>query len=328
MAAWARAVRGRAWAARAALGPPAAPVAGARACRGAAAGGGARARKKGPGGPGAKPAGAGGRRRLDDVCLELHPEFSKNVIQSFIAQGKVRVDDRVVFKAGHQTPARARVAVDAEQPHGGFVCRAGLKLEGALRAFDVDVAGKVALDAGLSTGGFTDCLLQRGAARVYGVDVGYGQVADKVRRDARVTVMERTNLRHLRAADFPERAQVATLDLSFISVLKVLDAVCGADGALDPGARSDLVVLVKPQFEAERHQVARGGVVKDPAVHREVVAKVVAGVEGRGFTFRGHIESPIKGASAGNTEFLCHFSREAAAEGGAEGGAETAAARG
>jgi 23S rRNA (cytidine1920-2'-O)/16S rRNA (cytidine1409-2'-O)-methyltransferase len=236
--------------------------------------------------------------------------------------GKVLVDDRPVIKAGTPVPATARVVITAQAPK--YVCRAGLKLEAALRHFGVDVAGLSALDAGLSTGGFTDCLLQHGAASVVGVDVGYGQVAERVRVDPRVTVMERTNLRHLRADALPggRRVDLVTLDLSFISMLKVTDAV---SDLLAPGGR--VVALVKPQFEAGRAQVGAGGVVRDPGVHAEVLARVGAGWAEAGFESGGWMESPIKGATAGNTEFLAHYFRRggaaaaaAAAAGGGGGG--------
>eukprot|EP00887_Chlorella_sp_A99_P003384 scaffold7.g3384.t1 len=269
------------------------------------------------------------KRRLDEVCLERHPEHSRNVIQSWIAQGKVLVNDQPVKKAGHQVGDAARVEIIAEQPK--YVCRAGLKLEAALDHFGV--AGRRALDSGLSTGGFTDCLLQRGAASVVGVDVGYGQasegvepvvfssVAERVRTDPRVTVMERTNLRHLRRGDLPGGTPVdlVTLDLSFISLLKLLDAVCDV---LAPWG--ELVVLIKPQFEAGKAQVSVGGVVRDPAVHREVIARVVAAYEAAGFRCQGWRESPIKGATSGNTEFLAHF-KFLPAEGGHSGGGSVAA---
>ncbi|KAI7843482.1 hypothetical protein COHA_002958 [Chlorella ohadii] len=243
------------------------------------------------------------KRRLDEVCLERHPEYSRNVIQSWIAQGKVLVNDQPVTKAGAQVSDAASVVIIAEQPK--YVCRAGLKLEAALEHWGIDVHGKTALDSGLSTGGFTDCLLQNGAASVIGVDVGYGQVAERVRTDPRVRVMERTNLRALRLPDIGGRpVDLVTLDLSFISVLKVLDAVCDV---LCPDGEA--VVLIKPQFEAGKEQVSAGGVVRDPAVHRQVIDKVVAAFEGAGFACQGWRESPIKGASSGNTEFISYFRR-------------------
>ncbi|CAI5472734.1 unnamed protein product [Closterium sp. Yama58-4] len=180
---------------------------------------------------------------------------------------------------------------------------AGYKLEGALQQFSVGVAGAVVLDAGLSTGGFTDCLLQHGAARVYGVDVGYGQVSERIRIDPRVVVMERTNLRHLAPSDLPEKVDVVTLDLSFISVLLVMPAVVGV---MKPGAH--LIVLVKPQFEARRGQVGGGGIVRSEAVRQEVLERVTRGIEEYGMELQGVMTSPITGTD-GNVEFLAHFVR-------------------
>jgi 23S rRNA (cytidine1920-2'-O)/16S rRNA (cytidine1409-2'-O)-methyltransferase len=159
----------------------------------------------------------------------------------------------------------------------------------------------VAMDAGISTGGFTDCLLQRGVQRVYGVDVGYGQLHEKIRSDNRVVVRERTNLRELETLG--ERVDIVTLDLSFISVLKVMDAV---ERVLKPEGK--LIILIKPQFEAQKHEVGRGGIIKDPAVHHEVVERVKEGMRARGFVCHGVIESPILGGS-GNKEFLAYFTR-------------------
>lgn len=214
---------------------------------------------------------------------------------------------------------------------------AGHKLDAALDAFAIDVSGATALDCGLSTGGFTDCLLQRGAAVVTGVDVGYGQVAEKVRVDPRVTILERTNMRHatpasLAAAGAGTAYDVATLDVSFISVLKVrekwregfFDGRCffcfvllnppstnspqilpAVSALLKPGAH--LVILVKPQFEAGRDAVSAGGVVRDAAVRESVVQTVVSAVAASGFEARGLIESPLRGATGGNVEYLAHF---------------------
>ena len=180
------------------------------------------------------------------------------------------------------------------------MCRGGFKLEAALETFGVDVTGLTCLDAGLSTGGFTDCLLQRGATRVYGVDVGYGQVHERVRTHPRVVVLERTNLRHL--TTLPELVDIATLDLSFISVLKVLPAV---NQLLRPGGR--LLVLVKPQFEAQRGEVGRGGVVRDAEVHADVLRRVTEGALALGFQCQRTMASPLRGAKEGNLEFLALF---------------------
>ena len=159
--------------------------------------------------------------RLDQLIHERMPQYSRRQIQSWIMQGRVSVDGQVVNKAGVSVADQAEVAVDVQEPK--FVSRAGFKLEKALDHFGIDVQGLIVMDAGLSTGGFTDCLLSRGAERVYGVDVGYGQVHEKIRNDPRVVVMERTNLREVR--DLGQQVDLVTLDLSFISLLKVLDAV-------------------------------------------------------------------------------------------------------
>lgn len=240
------------------------------------------------------------KKRLDVLVHEQFPQYSRQQIQSWIMQDKVHVEGRVVNKAGMQIDEDAAITLDAQEPK--FVGRAGFKLEKALDYFGVDVTGLVVLDAGLSTGGFTDCLLQRGAKKVYGVDVGYGQVHEKIRGDARVVVMERTNLREL--ATVGELVDLVTLDLSFISILKVMDAVCAV---LKP--HGQLITLIKPQFEAERHNVGRGGIVRDPAIHQAVIERVTQGIMAHGFELVGTTESPIQGAT-GNTEFLAYFKRK------------------
>ncbi|KAI3749734.1 hypothetical protein L2E82_20350 [Cichorium intybus] len=242
------------------------------------------------------------KKRLDEVCLEKFQQYSRNYIQSWILQGKVIVDGKVVTKAGHPVSDKSIVEIKAEIPK--YVCRAGHKLEAAIEQLGIDVTGKVALDSGLSTGGFTDCLLQYGASFVYGVDVGYGQVADKIRRDDRVSVIERTNLRYL--TELPQKVDLVTLDLSFISILLVMPAVINL-----MKEEATLITLIKPQFEARRSQVGGGGIVRDPLVHQEVREKIVKGVEDLGFQCNGWIESPLKGAE-GNIEFLACFTRTTA----------------
>ncbi|MEW5317567.1 MAG: hypothetical protein WDW38_008853 [Sanguina aurantia] len=229
---------------------------------------------------------SGKRLRLDDLVQRLHPEHSRNVIQSWILQGRVCVNGKQSIKPGQAVSPSATL------------------LE-ALRHFGVDMTGAIALDSGQSTGGFTDCMLQHGASRVIGIDCGYGQLDDKIRKDPRVTVIERFNLRYITRADVPSLVSVAALDLSFISVLKVFPAICTV---LEPDAQ--LVVLVKPQFEAGRSQIASGGLVRDPKVHAEVLERVSEGIKSHGFHFRGSIESPLKGDKSGNTEFLAHFVRD------------------
>lgn len=232
--------------------------------------------------------------RLDQRVCELFPQYSRVQIQSWIMQGRVKVDGVVQSKSGAQIDEQAVIAVDAQEPK--FVSRAGFKLERALEAFNVDVHDFVCLDAGLSTGGFTDCLLQKGAKKVYGVDVGYGQVHEKIRHDQRVVVMERTNLKELPA--LPEPVDLVTLDLSFISLLKVIDVV---RRVLKPDGK--LIALIKPQFEAQKHEVGAGGIIKDPRIHQRVIEQVSQGLCNAGFEVIGIIESPILG-TMGNKEFL------------------------
>lgn len=238
------------------------------------------------------------KKRLDMVIQEMHPEFSRNQIQSFIMQGKIKVDDQVITKPGTPVKEDSKVEVNIEIPK--YVCRAGWKLEKALDYFNIDPAGLIILDAGLSTGGFTDCLLQRGAKKIYGIDVGYGQVHEKIRIDPKVIVKERTNLRHL-DSNLIEPVDLVTLDLSFISVLKVMPVI---SEILKTSGK--LVVLVKPQFEAEKHEVGKGGIIKDSRVHDKTIEKVTSGIKEFGFDYKGITESPITG-SHGNKEFLAYF---------------------
>lgn len=237
------------------------------------------------------------KKRLDQIVQEHQPQYSKTQIQSWIMQGKIKVDGHIITKPGIMIDETAQLSYDIQEPK--FVSRAGFKLEKALDHFGIDVTGLVVMDAGISTGGFTDCLLQRGAAKIYGIDVGYGQVAEKIRKDPRVQLMERTNLREVR--DLGQWVDLVTLDLSFISVLKIMDAV---NAVLKPHGK--LLVLIKPQFEARKEDVGRGGIIKDDKVHQQVIERVRTGIEHYGFTCQGIIESPIEGAT-GNKEFLGYF---------------------
>ena len=213
--------------------------------------------------------------------------------------GRVRVDGLAAGKPGTAVAKDARIEVLPGTEHVG---RGALKLEGALDAFGVDPAGRVAIDVGASTGGFTEVLLARGARRVYAVDVGRGQLHERLRRDPRVVVRERLNARRLSAADVPEPCGLATVDVSFISVLKILPAL---RGVLAPGA--DVLVLVKPQFEVGRGKVGRGGLVKDPALHAEVLATVAGRASGEhAYSIVGGCPSPIAGTE-GNREFFLHL---------------------
>ena len=212
---------------------------------------------------------------------------------------------------GHVPATKAETLVAADVPlavavsHDGFVSRGGDKLDAALSAFEIDPSGLRCLDAGASTGGFTDRLLWGGAAHVVALDVGYGALAWELRTDARVTVLERMNVRALSPADLPYAPELVTADLSFISLRSVLDALVLVSSPL-----ASFVLLVKPQFEAGRTEVGRGGVVRDAAVWRRVLAEVIAAAEGCGLGPLGAIPSPIRGP-AGNVEFLLHLRRGA-----------------
>jgi 23S rRNA (cytidine1920-2'-O)/16S rRNA (cytidine1409-2'-O)-methyltransferase len=206
--------------------------------------------------------------------------------------GEVSVEGKPVIKPGTIVSENAVISILQPPP---FVSRGGIKLDFALDQFRLDVTSKVAADIGASTGGFTDCLLQHGASRVYAVDVGYGQLDYRLRRDKRVVVMERVNARY--PISLPEKVDLATIDLSFISVEKVIPSVAQllkADGCL--------VVLLKPQFEAKRGEVGKGGIVRQPLVHARVLGRFIAWAVGHGFRLGGLLASPILGAE-GNMEF-------------------------
>lgn len=237
------------------------------------------------------------KKRLDQLVHDLFPHYSRNLIQSWIMQGKILVNGTVATKPGVATPVDAKIVASIEEPK--YVGRAGFKLEKALDYFGIEVEGLIALDAGLSTGGFTDCLLQRGINKVYGVDVGYGQVHEKIRSNDRVVVMERTNLRELH--DLGEQVDLVTLDLSFISVLKVMDAI---NQILKP--KGNLIILIKPQFEARKEDVERGGLIRNAQIHRQVIENVTKGIESYGYDLIGVTDSPITGTT-GNKEFLAYF---------------------
>lgn len=237
--------------------------------------------------------------RLDLVLQSQFPHYSRRQIQSWIMQGKVMCEGKVLDKAGELVWPDAQFICNFDEPK--YVSRAGFKLEKALDHFKIDVTDLVVLDAGISTGGFTDCLVQRGVRTVYGIDVGYGQVHEKIRDNTKVVLKERTNLRYVR--DVGELVDLVTLDLSFISIIKVIDAVCSVlknDGCL--------ITLIKPQFEASKAQVGRGGIIKDEKIHQEIVERVTRDIKNYGFMCHGVIESPIEGAM-GNKEFLGYFTR-------------------
>ena len=220
---------------------------------------------------------------------------SRERAQAAVLAGEVLVEGRPVTKPGMRVALDAAVTLAPRRPR--YVSRGGEKLEHALRAFALPVAGAVALDVGASTGGFTDCLLQHGAARVYAVDVGRGQMHWRLRRDPRVVVLERTHAARLDAQVVPELVDLATVDVSFISLTRILPAIAGR---VRPGG--SIVALVKPQFEAGRAQV-RKGVVRDPQVHREVLRRLARWVQEQGWGVAGVTPSPLAGPK-GNLEFF------------------------
>lgn len=237
-----------------------------------------------------------GKQRLDRLLSERKLAESRERARALIMAGAVTVNGRVATKAGELVSEDATISVRQALP---YVSRGGFKLAHALDAFALDVADRVAVDVGASSGGFTDVLLQRGAKRVYAVDVGYGQLDWRLRNDPRVVVLERTNVRYLET--LPELVDMAVVDVSFISLGLVLPAVQRL-----LGHPSDVVALVKPQFEAGRKQVGRGGVVRDQAVHRQVLQAVGASAQELGFALADMTASPILGP-AGNREFLVHL---------------------
>ena len=241
------------------------------------------------------------RRRLDVELVRRRLFSSRAAAQQAILAGEVEVDGFVATKAATQVAEQASVRLVTAPPP--YVSRGGLKLEAALDAFAVAVTGRHGVDLGASTGGFTDCLLQRGAGSVAAIDVGYGQLHWKLRSDPRVTVHERLNVRHMDVDGLGGPWDVVVADLSFISLALVAEPVsrCGHSD-------SDWVLLIKPQFEAGRDAVGKGGIVRDPAVRAETIEAVVASLEGVGLGARGIVDSPIQG-SKGNHEFLIWLRR-------------------
>jgi 23S rRNA (cytidine1920-2'-O)/16S rRNA (cytidine1409-2'-O)-methyltransferase len=244
------------------------------------------------------------KQRLDLELVARGLVESRQQAQQVIRAGLVRSGDQVLDKPG--TDVRPDTPLQVQQ-RPRFVSRGGEKLAAALEAFALPVAGRICLDGGISTGGFSDCLLQAGASRIYGVDVGYGQTAWSLRSDPRVVLKERTNLRHLTPDQLygpaDPWADLAVADVSFISLTLVLPALLALLRPADPEARIDLVVLVKPQFEVGRERVGKGGVVRDPAAHRAALERVMAAASGLALQACGLVASPITGP-AGNHEYL------------------------
>ena len=233
------------------------------------------------------------KKRIDIILVEKGLAESRAKAQAMIMAGDVLADGKIVLKAGTLVNKDADVSV-AEPPP--FVSRGGLKLDYGLGYFGLDVRDAVVADIGASTGGFTDCLLKRGVRRVYAVDVGYGQLDYRLRQDPRVIVMDRVNARN--TPDIREKLDIVVIDVSFISVEKIIPAVAGL-----LKEKGSIIVLVKPQFEAKRKEVGKGGIIRQPEIHARVLGRFVKWVTDNGYRLKGMVGSPIEGAS-GNREFL------------------------
>jgi 23S rRNA (cytidine1920-2'-O)/16S rRNA (cytidine1409-2'-O)-methyltransferase len=242
--------------------------------------------------------------RLDRLLVGRGLTESRERAQAMIIAGQVLVSGRKIDKAGSLVPEDAEIRVLGESLR--YVSRGGLKLEAALKEFRIVAEGKVALDVGASTGGFTDCLLQSGVKKVYAVDVGYGQMAWKLRQHARVVTIERTNIREIDPSLFPEAIDIAVADVSFISLEKVVPAILKF---LKPDA--EIIALIKPQFEVGKGQVGKGGIVRDEITRTAVVNRIADYFRGLGLEVKGVIPSPITGQD-GNVEYLIYVIRHGA----------------
>ncbi len=243
----------------------------------------------------------GQKIRLDILLFQNGMAESREKARAMIMAGLVEVDKARIEKPGHEVSPNS--AIHVREPYPPFVSRGGLKLEAALKTFDPEVKDRIILDVGASTGGFTDCLLQHGASKVVAVDVGYGQLHWKLRRDSRVVVLERTNIRHLEKGTLKHEIDGAVIDVSFISLKLVVPAVSPLlkDQAF-------IIALVKPQFEVGKGQVGKGGVVRDPALHEEVMENLILFFKSLRWEVAGQMASPLLGPK-GNKEFLVHLRR-------------------
>jgi len=240
------------------------------------------------------------RERIDKILVDRGLAESRTKAQALVIAGAVLVDEQLVRKPSELFPSEANIRIKAEAT-SRYVSRGGVKLEAALREFQLDASGLVCLDVGSSTGGFTDCLLQHGARKVVAIDVGHNQIDWKLRNDPRVELREGVNARYLTAEDFDDKFDLVTIDVSFISATKILPAVVPL---LNASGR--IVTLIKPQFEVGKGGVGKGGIVKDSAQHQRVIAEVNAFAGSLGLIVGGVIESPIRGAD-GNVEFLALY---------------------
>jgi 23S rRNA (cytidine1920-2'-O)/16S rRNA (cytidine1409-2'-O)-methyltransferase len=241
------------------------------------------------------------KERIDNLLVEFGFADSVTKAQALIMSGVVLADEKRVEKPSETLPREVEIRIKGKSDEIKYVGRGGLKLEEALRHFQICVDEYVCLDVGSSTGGFTDCLLQNGAKKVYAIDVGTNQLDWKLRNDERVEVSEQVNARHLKPEDFPVKFELIVMDVSFISVTKILPALVSL---LKPSGK--IIVLIKPQFEIRRSEVETGGVVKDEEKHARVIAEINSFAKSRGLNVHGVTDSPIKGAD-GNKEFLAFY---------------------
>ena len=241
------------------------------------------------------------KERLDVLLVQQGLANSRELAKAYIMAGTVYVDGQKEDKAGTKVAVTAKLEVKGNQMK--YVSRGGYKLEKAMDVFGIRLNGKICLDIGASTGGFTDCMLQNGASKVYAIDVGYGQFAWKLRNDERVVCLEKTNVRYVTHEQVPDEGDFASIDVSFISLTKVLPAVLGV-----LGEKGQLVCLIKPQFEAGREKVGKKGVVRDSSVHREVIEMIVEYVRTQSLGILGLDFSPIKGPE-GNIEYLIYLDK-------------------
>jgi 23S rRNA (cytidine1920-2'-O)/16S rRNA (cytidine1409-2'-O)-methyltransferase len=239
------------------------------------------------------------KERLDKVMVERGLAESRTRAQAMILAGQVLVADQRIDKPGQSIDTNAEIRIKGETLR--YVSRGGLKLEAALKQFQIDPSNKLCLDVGASTGGFTDCLLQHGAARVWAIDVGHNQIVWRLRQDERVEVVERLNARNISEEDFPAKFDLVTIDVSFISLTKILPGV-----ARITKDKADVIALVKPQFEVGKGEVGKGGIVSDTAKHKRVLVEVSRSAAQLGLAAVAVIDSPILGAE-GNREFLMHL---------------------
>lgn len=242
------------------------------------------------------------KERLDILLIQRNLAASRELAKAYIMAGNVYVDGMKEEKAGTKVPVTAQIEVKGSQMK--YVSRGGYKLEKAIDEFGISLENKICLDIGASTGGFTDCMLQNGAYKVYAIDVGYGQFAWKLRNDERVVCLEKTNVRYVTQEQVPDAGEFASIDVSFISLTKVLPAVLGV-----LSEAGQLVCLIKPQFEAGREKVGKKGVVREVAVHREVIEKIAAYAREQRLGILGLSFSPIKGPE-GNIEYLIYLDKQ------------------